>query len=136
VIKQLLDQYMGDINSVFAKEALVLKQIDQQNIICVIAVCEEPKAIMMPYLEFSLEPFGADFKANCLGSFFNFIDANNFTTALPNIQRQTARDIVSAVSFLHLNNIVKKFECFCEKNRRKKKIEITLQGLQFFELFY
>ncbi|XP_066932674.1 uncharacterized protein [Clytia hemisphaerica] len=106
VMKQLHEQFSGDLNRTFAKEALVLKEIKHPNIISVIAVCEEPKAIMMPYLEFNFQPFNSMFKANCLGSFLKILDDNNFTTELPNIQLQIAKDVVSGVSFLHTNNII------------------------------
>ncbi|XP_066919695.1 calcium-dependent protein kinase 4-like [Clytia hemisphaerica] len=60
----------------------------------------------MPYFEFSFKPFGTDLKANCLNSFLGTLHSNGFTTSLQGIQRKIARDVASAVGYLHSNNIV------------------------------
>ena len=105
VVKELLEQQSDKMDKVFAKEALLLHRIKNDNIVKLLMVCPNPKAIMMEYLVFSFKPFSIDLEANNLGSLLQIIDQQNFSSSLK-LHTKIARDNVSAIMFLHQNDIV------------------------------
>jgi len=105
-VKHLLDNDSEDVEKVFAKEALILKYANHENIVNLIGVCEKPIAIMMEYLEFSFVPFGTDLKANSLSSLLKIMDKNGFTSALTNLYNKIALDVINGLCYLHQHDTV------------------------------
>ena len=62
---------------------------------------------MMKHLEFSFVPLGRDIKVNSLGKIFDIFDSENLLPYFPGIVNNIASDIISAVCYLHQNDIVR-----------------------------
>ena len=90
-----------------AKEASILSEINHENIVKVLAVCEDPTAIMLELCEFSFEAFESDKKCSNLQQFLEYLHDNNvFEEFVPKIGNFVSKDLSSAIMFLHDNNMV------------------------------
>ena len=68
--------------------------------------CENPISIMMEHLEFSFVPFGRDIKVNSLEKLLDVFDSENLLPYSSGIGNSIASDVISAVCYLHQNDIV------------------------------
>ena len=103
VIKQLHPGSSSRDCKTFAKEALLLHQIDCNKIVKLLRVSEKPVSIM---LENSFKPFGHDHVVNNLAQFLQHIDSEDLTSFFPGIANFIAKDICMGVNFLHKSDIV------------------------------
>ena len=60
VAKMIHKGYGTSDKLLFAKEAKLLSDIDHENIVKLLGVCENPVTIVMEYMSFSFKPFNRD----------------------------------------------------------------------------
>lgn len=74
VIKKLYYGTSEDVIRIFMKEAVILSQIKNENVVSIFAVCDSPVSIMMELCEFSFSPFDCGHKVNSLDTLLSFTD--------------------------------------------------------------
>ncbi len=105
-VKRLTDTSPSTDKSIFAKEALLLKQIDCANIVKLISVSDDPMAVMLEYCEFSFKPFNRESSVNSLDQFLSYLDGQEHFAYFPSICNKIVEDMPTAVDFLHNRDIV------------------------------
>ena len=93
--------------ALIAKEASLLSKIKHQNIIKVLGVCEQPVAIMLELCQFSFKPFQSEKVCSNLKQFLEYLhETGTFTRFIPKIGNFIAKDLSSAIQFLHEKDMV------------------------------
>ena len=73
VVKKLLGSSLQFIDA-FTKEALLLLDLNHGNVVQFKAVCHEPVAVMLEYVDFDVSVFGGEGKVSSLKDFINCLD--------------------------------------------------------------
>ena len=104
VVKKLLGSNDAE-KRLFWKEARILADLKNTNIVEFKAICQKPSAIMLEYVSFDFSPFGcAGDKVSSLDNFLDYIDSRNAIEEFL-FQMNIAKDIVSGIAYLHSKDI-------------------------------
>lgn len=106
VVKKLHNHSSKNAIKLFAKEALILKNIKHENIVSLIGVCEKPPSIFMELCEFSFLPFERDVSFNSLDKYLSYMDEEDLFSFFPKIGIAIAKDISCAICYLHQRDMV------------------------------
>ena len=94
------------MRDIFAKEALLISKIHQENIVSLIGVSQDPVAIMMEYCVFSFTPFQRIDKFKSLDQLLQYLSTEDLFTYFPGMLNFMASDIGKGLAYLHENNMV------------------------------
>ena len=122
VTKTVHETLSEDVVKIFAKDAFLLSQIECNNVVEILTVYETPPAVMMEYLEFSFLPFRREITVNSLDRLLCILDKEDLLSYFPRIGNQITTDVISALSYLHENNIV---------HRNMKPSNVILSNLHY-----
>ena len=104
VVKKLLGSSLQFIDA-FTKEARLLHDLDQGNIVKFKAVCHEPVAVMLEYVYFDPSVFGGEGKVSSLKYFISCLDTGDCNGVDANFMNRIASDIASGLLYLHERGI-------------------------------
>lgn len=83
-----------------------MSSINHENIVSLISVSEKPVSIMMEYCSFTLLPFERDESFNSLDQLLISFHNDDLFSFFPCMSNYMVKDIASAISYLHENNMV------------------------------
>lgn len=86
------------------KEAKFHNNIIHQNVVKFIAVCKQPRAIMLEYVYFDFAPFGKDLKVSGLDKLLAELEQCHFQ-GFRHLVPCIAKDLVNGLEFLHCRGI-------------------------------
>ena len=90
----------------FAKEAKLLHDINHANIVKIVGVSEDPIAIVMGFLHFDFRPFCREGSFSNLDDLLSYMNDEVIFFHFPKLACFMAKHFLSAVDFLHKNNMV------------------------------
>ena len=90
----------------FSKEAEVIQRINNNHVVKLIPVSDNPMTIMMEICAFSFTPFNRDATVNSLDEFLSYYDQEDLHCFFPTILHKISSDTTKAVQYIHSNNIV------------------------------
>ena len=96
----------AEVIKTFVKEALLLSTVNHENVVAMIAVCDEPISIMMECCEFDFKIFGARSRVTSLDKFLELMDEENYYSSFPGIGNVISKNIFDSVFYLHSNDMV------------------------------
>ena len=106
VAKVIHDGFSSTDKKLFAKEAKLLHDINHENIVKIVGVTEDPIAIVMEFLHFDFRPFSREGSFSNLDDLLSYMNDEVIFFHFPKLACFMAKDLLSAVEFLHKNNMV------------------------------
>ena len=106
VLKKLNETYSEEMRNVFSKEAKLLNDARHENIIELLAVCDNPATIMLELCELSMNPFQGDQSFHSLDKFLKYLAKNELLDFFPGICDKITNDILQSIFYIHSKNIV------------------------------
>ena len=94
------------MTNIFLKEARLLHYLRHENIVELLAVCDNPAAIMLELCEFSMKPFQGDQSFHSLDKFLKYLAKNEMLDFFPGICDKITNDILQSIFYIHSKNIV------------------------------
>ena len=85
------------MTNIFLKEARLLHYLRHENIVELLAVCDNPAAIMLELCEFSMKPFQGNQSFHSLDTFLKYLAKNELLYFFPGI----TNDILHSVIYIH-----------------------------------
>ena len=86
--------------------AKLLHNVRQENIIELLAVCDNPAAIMLELCEFSMKPFQGDQSFHSLNKFLKYLAKNELLDFFPAICDKITNDILQPIFYIPSKKIV------------------------------
>ena len=107
VVKKLQRQKRKKERDMFAKEVRILSGLRCKHIVSVEGYCPNPVALVLEYIYFDFKPLGIDGDhVSSLKEYFEFLSNGKLVYQLSCLQPKIARDVVTAIEYLHGKNIV------------------------------
>ena len=94
------------MTNVFLKEARLLNDLRHENIVELLAVCDNPAAIMLELCEFSMKLLQGDQSFHSLDKFLKYLAKNELLDLFPEICDKITNHILQSIIYIHSKNIV------------------------------
>ena len=106
VLKKLNETYSEEMTNVFSKEAKLLNDVRHENIIELLAVCDNPAAIMLELCEFSMKPCEGDQSFHSLDTFLKYLAKNELLDFFPGSCNKIINDTLHSIFYICSKDIV------------------------------
>ena len=95
-----------EMTKVFSKDSKLINDFRHENIIELLAVWDNPAAIMLELCEFSMKPFQGDQSFHSLDKFLKYLAKNELLDFFPGICDKITNDTLQSIFYIHSKNIV------------------------------
>ena len=107
MVKKLRRQKKQKERDLFAKEVRILSGLQCKHIVGIEGYCSNPVAVILEYVYFDFKPLGIDGdRITSLNEYLDFLCNGEVVYLLSFLQQKIARDVVTAIDYLHNRNIV------------------------------
>ena len=107
VVKKLRRQKKQRERDLFVKEVRILSGLRCKHIVGVEGYCSNPVAAILEYVYFDFKPLGIDGdRISSLNEYLDFLCTGEVVYQLSFLQQKIARDVVTAIDYLHDRDIV------------------------------
>ena len=90
----------------FIKEVKLLESLQHENIVKLKAICTNPNAMMLEFVNFDFRLFGDETQVNNLSDFLTHVDETNDCKGFVHLMPVIAEDIAKGLNYLHGIDIV------------------------------
>ena len=90
----------------FIKEAKLLESLQHENVVKLKAICINPNAMMLEFVNFDFRLFEDETQVNSLSDFLTHVDETNDCNGFSHLMPVIAEDIANGLDYLHDKGIV------------------------------
>ena len=104
VLKKMINAMDAEEKKLFIKEVALLSGLNHPNVVRFMSVCHQPPAMMLEYVYFDFNLFGADVRVSTLSDFLIKVDEYD-SVGFQELICHAATEIISGLAYLHQTGI-------------------------------
>lgn len=104
VLKKMINAMDAEEKKLFIKEVALLSGLNHPNVVRFMSVCHQPPAMMLEYVYFDFNLFGADVRVSTLSDFLIKVDEYD-SVGFQELVCHAATEIISGLAYLHQTGI-------------------------------